>query len=78
MGELGDFYRDCNEYIKQRREKRAAYWEPRLEAVGGEYKAPGIWEYKGWFCYPSKGYAMLKKNTHIRTSLRKLLSGREL
>ncbi|MDD6152766.1 MAG: hypothetical protein PUC11_02330 [Elusimicrobia bacterium] len=78
MGELGDFYRDCNEYVKQRRAKRAEYWEPRLQSVGAEYKAPGIWEYNGWICYPSKGFAMLKKNNRIRTSLRKLLSGREL
>lgn len=75
MGELAEFYRDCNAAVKERREKRNAYYEPLLEQLGAEYKAPGIWEYNGWFCYPSKGYAMLRKNNRIRKPLRLLIQG---
>lgn len=75
MGELSEFYRDCNAVVKKRREKRSAYYEPLLEQLGAEYKAQGIYEYKGWFCYTSKGYAMLRKNNRIRKPLRLLLQG---
>ena len=75
MGDLGDFYRDCNEAVKQRREQRRQRYEPMLEEIGAKYKAPGIWEYKEWFCYPSKGYAMLRTNNRIRKPLRLILKG---
>ena len=75
MGELSEFYRDCNAAVKERREKRSAYYEPLLERAGATYKAPGIWEYNGWFCYPSKGYAMLRTDTSVRKPLRLVLKG---
>ena len=75
MGDLGDFYRDCNEAVKQRREQRRQRYEPMLEEIGAKYKAPGIWEYGEWFCYPSKGYAMLRTNNRIRKPLRFLIQG---
>ena len=75
MGELAEIHRYYNAVVKKRREKRSAYYEPLLEQLGAEYKAQGIYEYKGWFCYPSKGYAMLRKNNRIRKPLRLLLQG---
>ena len=73
MGDMGDIYREGKEIIKKRRESRMMRFEPWLEAVGAEWKSQAIWEYKGWLCYPSKGYAMLKKNNRIRKPLRFIL-----
>lgn len=41
MGDLGDFYRDCNEAVKQRREQKRQRYEPMLEEIGAKYKSAG-------------------------------------
>ena len=75
MGDMKDFFDAHKEYTRQRRQARAAHYEPLLERAGATYKAPGIWEYNGWFCYPSKGYAMLRTDTSVRKPLRLVLKG---
>lgn len=44
-------------------------WKPLLIAAGAQYKAPGIYEFLGWFCYPSKGFAMNKSDFKKRIRL---------
>ncbi len=75
MGDMKEFFDAHRKMTRQRREARAAKYEPLLERAGATYKAPGIWEYGEWFCYPSKGYAMLRKNPRIRKPLRFILKG---
>ena len=73
MGDMGEIYQAGKEIIRAHRHTRAERWEPLLDSAGAEYKAPGVWEYNGWLCYPTKGFAMLKKNNRIRKSLHALL-----
>ena len=75
MGDMGEIYRAGKEFVKKRRQKRRLFFEPLLAEIGADCKADGVWEYNGWFCYPTKGFAMLRKNTRIRKSLRSLING---
>lgn len=74
MGDMKEYFDAHREKTRKRRENRTAKYEPILERAGAIYKAPGIWEYGEWLCYPSKGYAMLKKNQRIRKPLRFILN----
>lgn len=73
MGDMREDFDALKECLKMKKEERNNFFEPLLKEAGAIYKADGIYEYNGWFCYPTKGFAMLKKNNKIRTSLKKLL-----
>ena len=73
MGDMREDFDALKEMIKQRRESRNNYYEPKLKQLGALYKSDGVYEYNGWFCYPTKGFAMNKKNNKIRTSLKNIL-----
>ena len=75
MGDMKEFFDAHREMTRKRREARSAKYEPMLEQAGAVWKSDGIWEYNGWFCYPSKGYAMLRKNPCVRKPLRLILKG---
>ncbi|WP_428042761.1 hypothetical protein [Candidatus Avelusimicrobium fimicolum] len=75
MGDMKEFFDAHREMTRKRREARSAKYEPMLEQAGAVWKSDGIWEYNGWFCYPSKGYAMLRKNPRVRKPLRLILKG---
>lgn len=74
MGDMREDFDALKEMIKQRRERRNNYYEPKLKQLGALYKSDGVYEYNGWFCYPTKGFAMKKKNNRIRTSLKNILN----
>lgn len=73
MGDWEELNKAIKEVVKVRREKRAAHWEPILQAKGATFKSEGIWEYNGWLCYPTKGFGMLKKKNRVRRSLGHIL-----
>lgn len=65
---LRQYYRD-----KKLRMKRNEKWEPRLIEIGAIKKSDGIYEINGWFCYPTKGFAMNKENNKKRIRISRLL-----
>ena len=73
MGDMREEFDALKEMIKERKERRNKYYEPILIKLGAICKSDAVYEYKDWLCYPTKGFAMLKKNNRIRCSLRKLL-----
>lgn len=75
MGDMREDFDALKEMIKIRRERRNNYYEPKLKELGAVWKSDGIYEYQGWFCYPTKGFAMNKKNNRIKKPLRFILQG---
>lgn len=74
MGDMGDTFRAMTAHTKKIRAKRNNRFEPLLIQAGATFKASGIYELDGWFCYPTKGFAMNKFNTSERRSLKEFLS----
>lgn len=72
--ELAEFWREQRKEFKKRCEKRNAEFEPMLIKAGAIKKSEAIYMLGDWLCYPTKGFAMDKRNTNKRTSLKKLLS----
>jgi lysyl-tRNA synthetase class I len=40
-----------------------------LKKMGAKWKSNSIYEIDGWLCYPTKGFAMEKRNTRNRVQL---------
>lgn len=76
MGDMGDFFREEKEEFKLRCEKRNNRFEPKLLALGAIKKSDAVYELDGWFCYPTKGFAMEKKNSSNRRNLGKFIEMR--
>lgn len=72
--ELAEFWRDQRKEFKKRCERRNSEFEPLLIKAGAIKKSEAIYMLGDWLCYPTKGFAMDKRNTNKRTSLKKLLS----
>ena len=74
MGDMGEVFSAMKEHNKKMRTKRNAKYEPLLKKIGAIEKADGVWEYGAdWFCYPTKGFAMHKKN-HKKMNLDKFIN----
>lgn len=73
MGEMREYFDIMREMTKERRAKRNKKFEPLLIELGAIRKSDAIYEYNGWFCYPTKGFAMNKYNTQDRMSLTKFI-----
>ena len=66
---LTEYWQAEKEDFKNRCEKRNNIYEPELIKIGAHKKSDAVYEYDGWFCYPTKGFAMEKKNTQNRIGL---------
>lgn len=64
-----EYWQAEKEDFKKRCEKRNNIYEPELIKIGAHKKSDAVYEYDGWFCYPTKGFAMEKKNTQNRMGL---------
>ena len=73
MGEMSEFWKDGKEAFQQRCEKRNNNFEPRLIKIGAMQKSNAVYEIDGFFCYPTKGFAMNKRNSDERYNLNKFL-----
>ena len=69
MGDMGEIFRDLKEYQKQKRNERNEKYYPQLIKLGAIEKSAGVLELEGWFLYPTKGFAMNKKNNKKRINL---------
>ena len=72
--DMAEFWREQRKEFKKRCEKRNAEFEPMLIKAGAIKKSEAIYMLGDWLCYPTKGFAMDKRNTNKRASLKKLLS----
>ena len=77
MGDMGEIFNAMREHNKEVRANRKLKYCGRLVAIGAEPKANGVWQYKEWLLYPTKGFAMSRYNTKQRISLDKLLKESE-
>lgn len=73
MGDIGDLFRDLKEANKEHRQKKNEKYEPQLLEIGAIEKSYNVYEYDGWFCYPTKRFAMNKKNSQERINLQKFI-----
>ena len=73
MGDLAEFYREEKERYKERCINRNEKYEPQLIAIGAVCKSDGVYELDGYFLYPTKGFAMSKKNPRKRVNLDKFI-----
>ena len=73
MGDMGDIFKEFKEYDKERKAKCSENYIPMLEKLGAIKKSDGVYEYKNWFLYPTKGFAMNKQNTSIRHPLEQFI-----
>lgn len=72
--DMAEFWREQRKEFKKRCEKRNSEFEPLLIKAGAIKKSEAIYMLGDWLCYPTKGFAMDKRNPNKRTSLKKLLS----
>ena len=73
MGDMGEIFNAMREYKKEKRAERKLNYSGRLVAIGAEPKANGVWQYKDWFLYPTKGFVMNRFNSKKRMNLDKFL-----
>lgn len=73
MGDMGDFFREQKEYIKEKRQIKNNKYEPQLISMGAIKKSCGVYEFGDWLCYPTKGFAMNKRKTKERVYLDKFI-----
>lgn len=73
MGDIGDFFREQKEYIKEKRQEKNDKYEPQLISMGAIKKSCAVYEFGDWLCYPTKGFAMNKKNVKERMGLDKFI-----
>ena len=55
------------------RQKYNEIFEPQLIAIGAIKKSTAIYAYENWLCYPTKGFAMNKKNQKVRMELQEFI-----
>jgi len=73
MGDMGDFFREQKEYVKEKRQEKNDKYEPQLINMGAIKKSCAVYEFGDWLCYPTKGFAMNKKNVKERMGLDKFI-----
>lgn len=73
MGDMGDFFREQKEYAKEKRQEKNNKYEPQLISMGAIKKSCAVYEFGEWLCYPTKGFAMNKKNAKERMGLDKFM-----
>lgn len=73
MGDMGEIFSAMREHNKEVRQKKRDNFEPKLKEIGAIEKSDGVWELNGFFLYPTKGFAMNKKNPDDRRNLNKFI-----
>lgn len=73
MGDMAEYFNYLKEINRQKREKRNEKYEPQLIELGAIEKSSGVYEFNGWFCYPTKGFVMNKYNAKQRMNLDKFI-----
>lgn len=73
MGDMREYFEDLKEINKQKRTQRKEKYKPQLIKLGAIEKSSGVYELNGWFCYPTKGFAMNKYNSKQRMNLDKFI-----
>ena len=76
MGDMGDLFREEKEEFRIRCEKRNNRFEPLLIALGAVKKSDAVYDLDGYLCYPTKGFAMNKRNSNDRCNLAKFIEKR--
>lgn len=76
MGDMGEIFRENDEFFKNRRIKRAEQFIPILEAAGAVCKSDSVYMLDDYLCYPTKGYCANKRNYRDTKSLREFLKER--
>lgn len=74
MGDMREYFEDLKEINKQKRTQRNEKYEPQLIKLGAIEKSSGVYEFNGWFCYPTKGFAMNKNNSRQKMGLDKFIN----
>lgn len=74
MGDMREYFEDLKEINKQKRTQRNEKYEPQLIELGAIEKSSGVYEFNGWFCYPTKGFAMNKSNSRQKMGLDKFIN----
>lgn len=74
MSDMSEFWKAGKEDFKKRCAKRNEKYEPQLVQINATEKAQAVWEIDGWFCYPSKGFAMNKFNPDERMNLQEFIN----
>lgn len=77
MGDLAEFYREEKKRYNARCLKRNDKYEPQLIEIGAICKSGAVYELDGYFLYPTKGFAMNKRNSNDRMSLDKFIKMRK-
>jgi hypothetical protein len=72
MGDMAEIFGLYGEIKKREREQRKTRFVGQLVGIGAEPKADGVWQYKDYFLYPTKGFAM-NRYTYAKKPLEKLL-----
>ena len=73
MGDMGEIFQVMKEHNKEVRAKRKLNYVGKLIAIAAEPKSDGVWQYKDWLIYPTKGFCMNKYNSKQRKSIDKFL-----
>lgn len=60
--DMAEFWREQRKEFKKRCEKRNSEFEPLLIKAGAIKKSEAIYMLGDWLCYPTKGFAMDKRN----------------
>ena len=74
MGDMREYFDDMKEIYKQRKADRNEKFEPQLIELGAIKKSDAVYEFNDWFCYPTKGFAMNKRNSKQRMRLDKFIN----
>ena len=74
MGDMREYFEDLKEIHKKRKADTNEKYQPQLIKLGAIEKSSGVYEFNGWFCYPTKGFAMNKYNSKQRTNLDKFIN----
>lgn len=77
MGDMGDIFREMKEITKEKRKKRNEIYEPKLIELGAIKKSEAVYELDEWFCYPTKGFCMNKKNNKQKMGLDKFIRSKK-
>lgn len=73
MGDMREYFDDMKEIYRQRKADRNTKFEPQLIELGAILKSEAVYELNDWLCYPTKGFAMNKRDTKQRMQLQKFI-----
>ena len=72
MSDMSNFWKQQKKEYKIRCNRRNQKYEPLLIKLGATRKSDSVYMISGWFCYPTKGFAM-QQRTNKKMNLDKFL-----